>query len=433
MSQPVVGRRGPASRLSGHPFDIFQSLRSEGYAALWSADLCWEFAWWIEVVAGGWLVLRITNSPWLLAWAGFSRTIPILLLSAPAGAIADRLPRRRLLIGLQLLDAAVMFAMAALLIAGQLRYWHIVVAAVVLGIARSLDWPARRALLMDLVGGGGVENAMALESFAIQAATVLGPIVAGAALVRGGAAAAYGLLGVLYAFSLIPLFKVPTLPGVSRTRNAGLAGAARDLREGLAFARKDPVVRAVLLLTLIASFMVVPLVSFLPVMARDVFHLGPLGLGILTSASGVGAAAASILLAGIRRVGSPAITFVGGALLMGLFLLLFALSPALPLALACLILLGAANAAYTAQQSGIVLGRAAPEMRGRLMGILFLAVGFAPLGILAIGAAVARWGAPAGLAAGGAVAVLLTAAVTLRAHGLAGQPASQTSPRAQPA
>ncbi|MHB8620824.1 MAG: MFS transporter [Chloroflexota bacterium] len=415
MSRSSLGHSATADVPHRRSSRVFQSLHHEGYAALWSANLCWEFAWWIEVVAGGWLVLTTTNSVWLLAVAGFARTIPIPLLSIVAGAAADRFPRRALLIGLQILDCAIMLSLTALLVAGRLVYWQIIVAAVILGIARALDWPARRALAMDLVGHAAVGNAMALESFAIQVATILGPVIAGAVLARGGAAGAYGLLGLLYAASLVPLARVPRAAAARLSGGPDWRSRARDIREGLGFARQDSAVRMVLTMTLIASFTVIPFLAFLPIVARDVLGVGPLGLGLLTAAGGVGAAASSLVVASMGASGARERIFLASAALMAVFLLLFALSPLFALSLVLLVLLGVANGVYTARQSAIVLSQARPEMRGRLMSLVFLAVGCAPLGILAMGSAVARWGAPGGLAGGGLAGALLATLVALRA------------------
>lgn len=364
---------------------------------------------WMQSVAQGWLVYRLTHSSEMLGLVGFLSQIPVFLFGAWAGSLADRFPRRRVVIATQtnaLLQATLL---AVLTFTGAVRPWHLLVLAFMLGLSYAFEIPARQALLGE-IAGPDMPNALALNSSIVNGARIAGPALAGwlVAAVGEGWCFALNALSFLGTLRALWVMDVPDRPPPA-------ASAGSHLMDGLAYAWGTPMVRALLALVAASSIFGMAYLALLPVFAADVLGGGAWLFGALQACAGAGALAGALALlvrSGLRGLGRRVAL---GASALGLGLAVFSLSR-VPLASgAALVVVGLG---YITQMAGAMtlLQALAPEdMRGRVMGLFStLFVGLSPFGALAGGFLAQRFGAPRTLFAGS----LLVLAASLAFHAI---------------
>jgi MFS family permease len=386
-------------------FAPLETFRSPGYRYLWLASLLWNQARWMDQVVLGWVVLEMTNSAWHLAVVAALRWLPLLMFGVAGGAVADRVDRRRLLIGAQGMGLLVCLATALLLATGHFDFGLAALAAFLLGLQWAVDWPTRRALIPDLVGRELTVNAVALEAVSMNLTRVVGPLIAGGLITYVNPAAAFFIMALLYTVE-IALLKV--MPLAVRGRQVASGPMLRYLLDGFDKLRGNQPIVGVLLISAFMNVLVFPSQQLLPVFARDVLHVDAIGLGALSAAAGVGSFLGAGAIAFSRSVPRSGLLFWMGSTLMSVCLVGFALSGDFVVALALLAVGGVGHAVFSSLQSTIVLGRASDQLRGRAMGILTLAIGSSPLGALEIGALTVWLGAPFAVALNaGACAVLV--------------------------
>ena len=359
---------------------------------------------WMQSVAQGWLVYRLTHSTELLGLVGFLSQLPVFLFGIWAGSLADRLPRRRIVLATQVNALVQATALAALTLTGAVRPWMLLPLAAMLGVSYAFEIPARQALLGD-VAGEDMPNALALNSSIVNGARSVGPALAGWVVAALGEGACFALnalsfAGTIYAVAVMRL--PPHRPHTGSRRG--------HLVDGLAYAGRTPAVLALLSLLGATSFFALPYVTLMPVLAKDVLGGDARLLGVLQASAGVGALAAGISLmlrTGLRGLGRRVAL---GASLLGIALVGVALSRAASLSCAFLVLAGFGYLTQTAGTMTLLQGLAPAEMRGRVMGLFStLFVGLTPFGALAAGLAGARVGVPRVLLAGGVVVVAASA------------------------
>lgn len=371
--------------------------------------------WWqarfMEIIATGWLVLEITNSVWLVALVGFYRSAPLLVLGFFSGQVADRFGRRTVILCSQTVVLAITCAIVLLLWADRLAFWHLAIAAVLLGTAWAVDWPARRAILPDLIGTERTMDGMILEGFFQNIARIIGPFGAGILIEVLGATGCFGALAVLSALALLILLglsqQLAPSPGQLEK-----ASPWATMVEGLRYIHGHPTIPGVLLITVTINILVFPYQTLLPVFARNILGQGPVGLGLLGAASGVGSFVGLLIINRIRRFFSPGRIYATGSLFLSAAVVTFAASTSYPLSVALLILAGMGHVCFSVMQSTIVLTSSIDNMRDRAMGALVLAIGGGPLGSLQMGALAAVFGAPTAVGLTCAISALIVLSVT---------------------
>jgi MFS family permease len=398
---------------------LLAPLRAVDLRRLLASNALWWFTLFQESVAFGWIVLELTDSPWQVALVGFFRSLPMLLFGFVAGPVTDHFGRRRVIIVAQAANLMVYLAIMLLVLSGALRLWQIEVASFVLGAAWAMDWPARRALMPDLVGKALTVDAMLLENFAQGWARMLGPIAAGALLAAQGPAGCFGLMAGLSAVALFLLLRLARQP-VPRTTRRGAASPWTMLGQTLRYVGQSQPILGVMLITLVFNLWLIPYMTLLPVFARDVLGQGPVGLGLLGMASGIGAFAGLLLIHRLRRIVSSGWIFVAGTLGIAAALVLFSQSSSYGLSWALLLAAGIGQACFGIMQSSIILLVASDAMRSQTMGVLVLAIGSDPVGKLLTGALAESMGAPQAVgvqagAAGGVIALIALLLPGLRA------------------
>jgi len=391
---------------------VLEPLRDGRYRLLWLTGLCASTARWMDVVVLGWLALALTDSPLMVGVAAFCRTAPMMVLGPFAGVLADRLPRVRVMITVQVLNVVAASALALLFGAGVAGFGVLVAIEVILGIAWVLDFPSRRTVLFVVAGRERLTAAVSLETMSMQAAKMVGPLLGGFLLARLGPAACYLAFVGLSVGALVAtrhLARRIALPGVP-----GGEPVLESLVTGLREIRGHPVILGVLAVTVLMNTLVFPYQQMLPVFARDVLKVGPAPLGLLVGAQGLGALIASVVIASRGGPIGQVRLFAGSSLVGALLLLAFAWSPWYALSLALQLAIGATDSGFGTMQSAIVLLAAPERTHGRVMGILSACIGTQPIGSLWIGLLTSRMGAPLATGLSAAFAFALMVPVTTR-------------------
>ena len=382
----------------------FPALRHRNYRLFFLGQTTSLVGTWMQSVAQGWLVLQLTNSAYYVGLVSALGSLPVLLVSLPAGVFADRSNRRRVVVVTQALALVQALVLAGLIWMQRVELWHVAAAAVFLGLVNAVDIPTRQSLIFDLVGKDDLMNAIALNSSAFNAARIIGPAIGGILIGGIGIAACFFLNGVSYVAVIAGLLAM-RLPAWSPPHLAG-DGLAR-FREGARFILGDRATRALVLNTALLSIFGFPYLVLMPVFARDVLHVGAAGLGFLMASVGIGAVVAALGVAAFGPRLPKGRLLVWGGPAFGLAIAAFALTPWVPLAVAILVVSGGAMVANNAVTNTLLQTIVPDGLRGRVMGAYtFVFVGMAPLGAFQAGWLAGRVGVQAAVAASGLVCVL---------------------------
>ncbi len=241
---------------------------------------------WMQVVALGFLVFDLTHSSTAVAAVAAADGLPAVVLSLGGGLLADRLPRRRILLFTQSVLGISSGTLAVLALTGHAGFWSIIAVAIVYGSADSLDLPTRQAMVADLVQRDLIVNAVALSSTAMSATRIIGPSLAGLLIATAGPGACFAVLSLAYIAPLAVLLTViPDVPPLPRAAGATALG---DLLAGVRTVRRDPLVRGIVIVCAALAFFGVSYMPYLPVLARTQLHGGATVLGVLYSVGGIG-------------------------------------------------------------------------------------------------------------------------------------------------
>jgi predicted MFS family arabinose efflux permease len=379
------------------------ALGYRDFRVLWLGACTSSIGTWMQKVAQSWLVLEITDSASYLALDAFLGELPILLFTLIGGVVADRRDRRRLLLASQVVQMISAFALAILVVGGWVHIWHVLALSFLSGCAQAFGGPAYQSLVPSLVHKDHLPNAVALNSIQFNIARVIGPLLAGVTLHTLGSASCFTVNGLSFLVVIAALLSL-------RTPQVAPAGQRRmmdELRTGLVYVRDQAAVRRLTLLALASTFLGVPLLTFLPVFARNVFHEGVGQYSQMMAWSGIGAVAGALVVAWLGRFAHMGRTALTVQVLFGALTVAFALSRELWVSYLLLAVTGAALMVVFSLLTSLVQLIAPNEMRGRVMSIYMVAFrGGMPLGSLVTGLAIDRVGAPAAIAVNG---LLLTA------------------------
>jgi MFS family permease len=380
-----------------------RALRHRNFQLFFSGQLISLTGTWMQTVAQAWLVYRLTNSPWLLGAVGFASQFPVFVVAPLGGIVADRYNRRRVVIGTQVSSMLLAFVLAGLSLANVVRTWHVFVLAALLGVVNAFDIPARQSFLVEMVGKEDLMNAIALNSSMFNGARVVGPAVAGILVAKIGEGWCFFANAVSYIAVIAGLYMMR----VERPAQLALpASPLTHIVEGFRFVRATRPIRALLLLLGLVSLVAMPYIVLMPVFADTVLRGGAEGLGILMTATGIGALLGALTLAsrtGVRGLGRWVAWSCAG---FGVSLVLFALSRNFWLSAALLLPVGFCMMLQMSASNTLIQTMVPDHLRGRVMAVYtMMFMGMAPFGALLAGAAAERWGAPVAIATG-AVAAL---------------------------
>jgi predicted MFS family arabinose efflux permease len=315
----------------------------------------------------------------------------------------------------QVMNVLASSALAILFATGLAGFGILVAIEILLGVAWVLDFPSRRTVLFVVAGRERLTTAVSLETMSMQVAKMIGPLVGGLLLARFGPAACYvafALLSLVAMFATRALARRVTLPPVS-----GREAVLDSLLGGIREVRRHQAVLGVLAVTVLMNSLVFPYQQMLPVFARDVLHVGPVPLGLLVAAQGLGALISSMAIGASGGPAAHGRLFAASSLAGALLLLAFSLSPWYGLSLALQLAIGATDSGFATMQSAIVLLTAPERAHGRVMGILSACIGTQPLGSLLLGFLASRMGAPLATGLNAAIASVLMIPVARRLLG----------------
>lgn len=359
---------------------------------------------WMQILAQSWLVYQLSNSSVYLGLDAFFGQIPILLFSLFGGVFADRRNRQSLLIMSQVIQMTCAFILTALVATGRVRVWHILCLSFTVGLGQSFGGPAYSALIPTLVKKEDLQNAIALNSIQFNVARVLGPALGGIALVKLGATWCFGLNGISYIAVIISLLMIHPKFVPEKTTESVI----QSMRDGINFMRNREGMKGLIALAFLASFLSYPLLTFLPVMARTVFHGGPNTFTLLLCFSGVGSITGALMVAGFQSQRGQARRSLAVMLLLGMLIAAFGASRNLILSIAFVFAAGASLMVVFTLNTSLVQFYVADAMRGRVMSVYNLSFrGGMPLGSLISGLLIKQTSAAAIMIWNGLLMILL--------------------------
>jgi len=385
---------------------VFKAFQYRDFRLMWIGACTSSIGTWMQIVAQGWLIYRLSHSAFLLALDQFLGGIPIFLLSLIGGVVADRVERRRILLGSQYIQLASAATLTVLVATNTVHVWEILSLSLVSGFAQAFGGPAYSALIPTLVEREDMPNAIALNSIQFNLAVTIGPALGGLALARLGEAWCFGLNALSFVAPVIALSLITTRFLPQKTTDSMLS----SLKQGIQFVRRQGSMEALIVLAFCMTALSMPLRTYFPVFVKDIFRRGPETYGQLLSLMGIGSICGSLAIASMgnfKHKGRVALTMliVLGAAISG-----FAFSKSLAVSYAVVILVGFAMMTVFATVTSLVQLITTEEMRGRVMSVYNCAFrGGMPMGNLVSGWLVPVFTAPVVLGVNGFVLMLLAA------------------------
>lgn len=380
---------------------------------------------WMQMAAQSWLVLQLTNSATALGLIVALQTIPVLILGPYGGVIADRVDKRKAMIGLQAMMGLQALVLGVLTVTHVVRIWEIGVLAAMLGFNNAFENPARQSFMMELVGLEHLRNAVSLNSTMVNVARAVGPAIGGLMIAAVGS----GWCFLFNAVTFIAVISSLTRMDTSALRPVTPTPRAKgQLREGLDYVRRRPNLALPLAMAAAVGCITYEFQVTLPYMAQHGLHSGSAAYGFMTAAMGAGAVVGGLIVATRGKTGP--LPLILAAIGFGTTMAIATIAPSLALELVALALVGATSVAFMSQTNATLQLGAAPEMRGRVMSLWFVAFqGSTPIGGPIVGAVMSGFGARAGLGVGAITCFLVALAGALTVRTLqSGRAASAEAP-----
>ncbi len=385
---------------------IFKAFHYRDFRLMWIGACTSSIGTWMQIVAQGWLIYRLSHSSFLLGLDQFLAGIPIFLFTLIGGVVADRAERRKILLMSQWVQMASAGTLTILVVIGLQHVWPILCLSFVSGLAQAFGGPAYQALIPTLVDRDDMPNAIALNSIQFNLAVTVGPALAGVTLARLGEKWCFGLNALSFLAPVISLSMITARYLPAMTTESMFS----SLKQGIKFVRQQGSMEALIVLAFCMTALSMPMRTYIPVFVKDIFHRGPETYGNLLSLMGVGSICGSLAVAGIgniRNKGRFALTML---ICLGAGIAGFSLSKSLPLSYSMLVFVGASMMAVFATVTSLVQLITTNEMRGRVMSVYNCAFrGGMPMGNLLSGWLVPMFTAPIVLGVNGLVLVLVAA------------------------
>ena len=360
----------------------------------------------MQEVAQNWLVLEITKSPFLLGIDAFLGDIPIFMFSLFGGVLSDRMDRRHLLIASQLIQMTSAITLAVLIATGRIEVWHILVSSFVVGTAQAFGGPAYSALVPSLVDKEDLPNAIALNSIQFNTARVIGPVIAGFAMKYLGASWCFALNALSFVAVIISLLRL----NINFKPPATAESIMQSMKKGFGFIRSQAAMETLIAIAFCMTALAIPMITFLPVFAKDIFKKDAGTYSLFLAASGMGSITGAIAVAALGNVANKGRIAVAMLVALGIGMSAFALSPSLILSVFLLFCTGSVLICAFAMFSSLVQLNTPNDMRGRVMSVYNVAFrGGMPMGSIAVGWLVPMFGVQHVLAISGLFLALMGA------------------------
>ena len=396
--------------------EMFRALGHRNFRLFWAGAFLSNTGTWMQTVAQGWLVLKLTDSAFWLGFDGFMATVPGLLLTLVGGVFADLVDRKRLLIATQIGAGLAALVLGVLVVTGVVHVWMILLLSFVTGCCMALASPSYQAITIDLVGREDLSNAIALNSTQFQLSRIVGPVLAGLTISAFGLAGCFIANGLSYiaVVAALVMTRISAAESANGTAHSIKDGRAlwQDLIDGFRYVLQRPRVRVLLLISAVTSLFGGPYLSLVPLFARNVLRLDENGLALMMGMAGAGAFCGALLLAFLGDFQRKGWSVLDGAFAFALCLMGFALTSHVGLSLALLFSVGFSMVLFVAVINMLLQQLVTDQMRGRVMSMFVLSfLGTVPFGNLITGAAAERYGALRTLAACGLITALFIVVV----------------------
>jgi MFS family permease len=361
---------------------------------------------WMQNIAQPWLAYKLTNSPFLLSLIGALQFMPVLLFSLFAGALIDKLPKKKILIFTQSASLIITLILALLVFSGKIRYWHIIVAATALGFVNTFDMPSRQSFVVELVGKEDLMNGIALNSMVFNFSRILGPAIAGIVMGYAGIAACFFANSISFGAVLISLFFIKPMPvKIVPKKDENIIF---NIIEGLKYIRRHEVLFATLLVMAVVGTFAPNFSVLVPVFATKILHQNETGFGFLMSFMGVGSFVGAMLIATLSKSGPKKFVLYIVPLIVGAFLIIVGYTNVYLLTAVALAITGFFFVMFSSSANSAMQLNTESEYRGRVMSVYSLVfAGSTPFGNLYAGAITDRFNARIGFAACGAIIIVL--------------------------
>ena len=392
--------------------ETFISLRHPNYRLWFAGQLVSLFGTWMQTTAQGFLVYELTGSPAYLGYVGFAAGMPSWLFTLYGGVVADRIPRRRLLMITQTAMMGLAFTLAYLTFSGRVQPWHIIGLAFLLGVANAFDAPARQAFTIELVGRQDLTNAIALNATIFNSAMIVGPALGGILYALAGAAWCFVINAVSFVAVIAALGLMRFDPTHAVEANGSAAGG---LREGLSYVAHNGTVRGLIGSLGAFALLGIGIVTLVPAWSVEVLGGTAATNGLLLSARGIGSLIAGLMIAALSRYHIKGKLLTLGSFAMALALLAFSAIRLIPASLVAMAVIGWGFMLIINTINALVQGQVPDALRGRVMGIYTLVFfGTVPIGSLLAGVAAASLGEPVTVAIAALLLLALAGLLWLR-------------------
>jgi predicted MFS family arabinose efflux permease len=383
---------------------VFKAFQYRDFRLMWIGACTSSIGTWMQIVAQGWLIYRLSHSSFLLGLDQFLAGIPIFLFTLIGGVVADRTERRKILLVsqyIQMVSAAILTLLVAF---GVVHVWQILCLSFVSGFAQAFGGPAYQALIPTLVERDDMPNAIALNSIQFNLAVTVGPALAGITLARFGEKWCFGLNTLSFLAPIISLSIISARFMPESTKETMF----NSLKQGIHFIWRHGSMVGLIVLAFLMTFLSMPMRTYIPVFVKDIFHRGPETYGNLLSLMGVGSICGSLGVASLGNISNKGRFALSMLILLGAGIAGFSLSKLLPVSYTMLVLVGASMMAVFATVTSLVQLIVTNEMRGRVMSVYNFAFrGGMPMGNLVSGWLVPAYTAPLVLAVNGFVLIVV--------------------------
>jgi len=377
----------------------FKAFQYPNFRLLWAGACTSSIGTWMQEIAQNWLVLEMTKSPFL-------RDIPIFLFSLVGGVLSDRMDRRILLIGSQLVQMFSALTLAVLIATQHIQVWHILLSSFVVGTAQAFGGPAYSALVPSLVDKEDLPNAIALNSIQFNLARVIGPVLGGLALQYAGGAWCFGLNALSFVAVIFSLLRLKISFKPARTSDSILTG----VKQGISFIRQQGAMETLIGIAFCMTLLAIPMITFLPVFAKNVFHQNAMTYTLFLVCSGLGSITGALTVATLGNIANKGRIALTMLIALGFGIAGFSQSTIVPLSCLLLFCSGAVLMCAFAMIASLVQLITPNDMRGRVMSVYNVAFrGGMPFGSILTGRLVPIFTAPLVLTVNGLVLATLGA------------------------
>lgn len=385
---------------------MLESFQYRDYRWLWVSSFTSFLAMNAQMIVRSWVILRLTNdSPMALAWVTLSFSIPMIFVSMVGGALADRIPRRQMMIIGQAGNTAVTLVIATLDATGLITFWHLMASGFLAGSMMAFNMPSRQAIISDIVPEDKLMNGIALSNSGMNLTRVVGPAIAGLLIIFIGTWGVFYLIAGMYALSVMSVFAVDA--GKTAVSKSG-RGILSDIKEGFAYAGRDPTLLSLIVMAFIPVLFGMSYYALLPAWAREALNVQSDGLGMLMMIMGVGALAGSLILAGLTDFRRRGLLLLGSCVIWGITLAAFSQATSYAVAVPLLLVVGLTSSMFMALNFTLLQVNAKPEMRGRIMSIAMMSFGVFPISAVPFGILAERTGTASALFLSGALLTAFT-------------------------